>query len=79
MKKRAFKASLLILAFITAIYVTGLRIYMFIFEFGLKTPQTDNLKNIVIFNLPDLISVMFCAYFISFFYAKLMTLFNKAN
>lgn len=77
MKMRVFKVILFVLALLTAIYVTGFRLFTFIFEFGFKTPQTDNLKNFVIFNLPDLISVMFCAYFIFFFFNKLKSLHKR--
>lgn len=71
MKTRIFKTILFAIALLIAIYVTVFRIFTLFFELGLKIPKTDNLKNFIVFNLPDLISVIFCAYFIFFFYKKL--------
>lgn len=71
MKKKIFRIVLFLLALLIALYVTGFRLFTFIFEFGFKTPQTDNFNNFIKYNLPDLISVVFCSYFIVFFFKKL--------
>jgi hypothetical protein len=71
MKKRIFQLTLFFIAFLTAIYVSGFRLLTFFFELGFKTPQTDNFKTFVMYNLPDLISVFFCFYFIIYFFLKL--------
>lgn len=77
MKRRVFKIVVFVMVLLIAIYITGFRLFTFVFELGFKTPETDNLKNFVIFNLPDLISVVFCAYFIFFFYKKLKSLYKR--
>ena len=60
-----------------AIYVTGLRLFTFIFELGLKTSDTDNIRNFLIYNLPDFISVVFCFTYILFFYKKIRQAIQK--
>jgi biotin transporter BioY len=67
MKNKTIKLIAYCIGALIAIYVTGLRLFTFIFELGLKTPQTDNLKNLLIFNLPDFISVVFCFTYIIIF------------
>lgn len=60
MKKKYIKAIFLLFGIIVALYVTGLRILTFVFEMGLKTEKTDTIRNLLVFNIPDFISVLFC-------------------
>lgn len=61
-----------------AVYVTGLRLVTFIFEIGTKTEQSDTLRNFIIFNLPDFISVIFCFGYVVFFAKKIRKI-NKSS
>ena len=54
-----------------AVYVTGLRLFAFVFNLGFKTPDTNNLPNFLMYDLPDFISVIFCFSYILFFYKRL--------
>lgn len=58
---------LYIILSIVGIYVTGLRLFTFIFELGFKTEETDTFLNLFKYNIPDLISVIFCGYVVSIF------------
>lgn len=71
MKNRLFQIITNIFAIVIAIYVTGFRLFSFVFEFGFKTPQTDNYKNFIVYNLPDFISVLFCLFFVVYFSKRL--------
>lgn len=71
MKNRLFQIITNILAILIAVYVTGFRLFSFIFEFGLQTPQTNNYKNFIVYSLPDFISVLFCLFFVVYFSRRL--------
>ena len=71
MKGKIIKVVVYSLGILIAIYITGMRLFSFVFELGFKTPATDNIKNFLIFNLPDFISVLFCFSFIILFVKKL--------
>jgi hypothetical protein len=57
-----------------ALYVTGFRLFVFVWEMFTKTPETDSVKNLLIYNVPDFISVIFCAGYIGFFGRKIANL-----
>ena len=57
-----------------ACYVTQLRLFSFVIELGFKTPQTDTLWNLLVYNVPDFISIIFCFTYIIIFYRKIKQL-----
>lgn len=57
-----------------ACYVTQLRLFSFVMELGFKTPQTDTLWNLLVYNVPDFISIVFCFTYIIIFYRKIRQL-----
>jgi hypothetical protein len=59
---------------VIACYVTQLRLFSFVLELGFKTPQTDNLWNYLVYNVPDFISIVFCFTYIIIFYRKIKQL-----
>lgn len=61
-----------------ACYVTQLRLFSFVLELDFKTPQKDNLWNLLVYNVPDFISIVFCFTYIIIFYRKIRQL-RQAN
>ena len=74
MKTTYLKIALYSLGILIALYVTGLRITAFLFEYGTQTPETDTIKHLFYFTIPDFISVVFSLLFVVYFIKKIKIL-----
>jgi hypothetical protein len=78
MNRNMIAGMMYVIGALIALYVTGFRLFVFVLEMFTKTSETDSIKNLLIYNVPDFISVIFCAGYIAFFGRKIVNLI-KAN